>query len=71
MAYILHWKETHISSKFLEVKHEYFKHYFIDYGNFKSNYWNNMDEKECYQFCIQIIILGRWWLFSLLCFISE
>lgn len=27
-------KETHISSGILEVKYEYFKHYFINYGNF-------------------------------------
>lgn len=35
-------------AEFLEVKYEYFKHYFIDYRNFQSNCWDNMDEKECY-----------------------
>nr|DAH04820.1 MAG TPA: hypothetical protein [Bacteriophage sp.] len=53
------------------MKYEYFKHYFIDYGNFQFDYGDNMVEKECSQPCIQIIILGRWWLFSILCFISE
>lgn len=28
------WYESHISCGNLEVKYEYFKHYFIDYGNF-------------------------------------
>jgi hypothetical protein len=27
-------QESHISSGILEVKYEYFKHYFINYGNF-------------------------------------
>ena len=26
--------KTSILAEFLEVKYEYFKHYFIDYGNF-------------------------------------
>ena len=31
---IMNSNETHISYEILEVKYEYFKHYFIDYGNF-------------------------------------